>query len=178
MNKNEFQPIDLKKVREQVEKERIEKKEDQEQKSVFVEERELLGMPFYFYSHYDAPFFLEDVKEISINTLDNIEGIDPSDLSGEEWKKQELTEKVQVAIEQKINESKEVPLKISFSWKTRDLLQEFNLIPKKLDYSTSIFYLPEGYKNDVEKFNNHALAKMKKQGQERLARMISDINPN
>ncbi len=53
MNKNEFQPIDLKKVREQVEKERIEKKEDQEQKSVFVEERELLGMPFYFYSHYN-----------------------------------------------------------------------------------------------------------------------------
>lgn len=188
MNKNqEFIPINLKSVKDKVVQKKAEKEQDEEAygkstpESNLLKSQEIGGVIVHTYSNYNVPFFLEDVKEVELNFLDD-SGFDPSDeddANSEKWKKAEFAESFKKALDKVIQESDNKPFQIGFSYRTRDILIKLGLIPESFkNYSKKVFYLPTDYEADIKRFNEHVFSKSKKDGEEKLANMIGNISLN
>ncbi len=188
MNKNqEFTPIDLKSVKNKVEQKKVEKEKDeeaygkQEVESNLIKSQEIGGVLVHTYSNFNTPFFLDDLKEVELNFLDD-SGFDPGDeedAGSEKWKKAEFAESFKEELDRAIQGSGSKPFQISFSYRTREILIKLGLIPESFkNYSKKVFYLPTDYETDIKRFNEHVLSKNQKDGEEKLANMIGNINLN
>lgn len=182
MNENNFSPLDMDPFRKEWEKKKT-NPTDPESKEHRNRDEKIqtltipgLEKPLYYYSGYSA-YFLSDLNKIKVEkqfrTFEDDEG--------EEWKEGAEFEKIMTAcqeqIDNQVRDNGDQPFEIDFGYNFDERLKKMNLLDSAEGYG-HFYYLPKEYERDVLKYNEHVVAKAKKEAAEEFAKQVRDINLN